>query len=120
LIDLLRNSLEKENQRLPTVISVFLAETVLVVIEPGKLNAVFILLICERLRLVYNYVAHLKGTSLYKPIMSFLLIKPAMDLANVPEFYKLFNSSSLQVSPFRLSYRLYKKKKTLFFMNLKQ
>ena len=71
LIDLLKNSLDKENQRLPTVVSVFLAEAVLVITQPG--------------------------TSLYKPIMSFLLIKPTIDLANVPEFYKLFNSSSLQV-----------------------
>ena len=70
LINLLRNSLEKENQRIPSVISVFLAETVMVIIEPG--------------------------TTLYKPIVQFLLLKPALDLTNVPEFYKLFNSSSLQ------------------------
>jgi hypothetical protein len=74
LIELLRNSLDKENQRLPSTISVFLAETILVIIEPG--------------------------TTLYKPIMSFLLLKPTLDLTNVPEFYKLFNSSALQVFNF--------------------
>ena len=70
LINLLRNSLEKENQRLPSIISVFLAESVMVIVEPG--------------------------TTLYKPIVQFLLLKPTLDLTNVPEFYKLFNSSSLQ------------------------
>ena len=34
------------------------------------------------------------GTSLYKPIISFLLLKPTLDFTNVPEYYKLFNSSS--------------------------
>ena len=70
LINLLRNSVEKENQRIPSIVSVFLAETVMVIIEPG--------------------------TTLYKPIVQFLLLKPTLDLTNVPEFYKLFNSSSLQ------------------------
>jgi hypothetical protein len=70
MINLLRNSLEKENQRLPSIISVFLAETVMVIIEPG--------------------------TTLYKPLVQFLLLKPTLDLTNVPEFYKLFNSSSPQ------------------------
>jgi hypothetical protein len=70
LISLLRMSVEKENQRLPSIISVFLAETCMVIIEPG--------------------------TTLYKPIVQFLLLKPTLDLTNVPEFYKLFNSSSLQ------------------------
>lgn len=36
MVNFIRNSLEKENQRLPTVITLFLAETVMVIIEPGK------------------------------------------------------------------------------------
>ncbi len=71
MIDLLRNSLDRDNQRLPSIIAVFLAETIMVVVEPG--------------------------TVMYKPVMAFLLLKPTLDLTNVPEFYKLFNSSSLQV-----------------------
>ncbi len=54
---------------MPVVLSVFLAEAVMIVKEPG--------------------------TSLYKPIISFLLLKPALDLTNVPEYYKLFNSSAI-------------------------
>ena len=38
LISLLRNSIRIENLRLPTVISVFLAEAIMIVIEPGKVN----------------------------------------------------------------------------------
>jgi hypothetical protein len=68
LITLLRNSTDKENLHLPTVISVFLAEAVMIIKEPG--------------------------TSLYKPIIQFLLLKPTLDFTNVPEYYKLFNSSS--------------------------
>ena len=70
LITLLRNSSNKENLHLPTVISLFLSEAVMIVKEPG--------------------------TTLYKPIISFILLKPALDLTNVPEYYKLFNSSSSQ------------------------
>ncbi|RNA27971.1 Nucleolar pre-ribosomal-associated 1 [Brachionus plicatilis] len=98
VIDLLRNSLDKENQRVSSVISVFLAETVSIIVEPGH--------------------------KLYKPLVSFYLLKPVLDLANVPEFYKFFNSSSLEfreerrwimtvlVSGIRssLEYRLYQKR----------
>lgn len=34
------------------------------------------------------------GTSLYKPIIQFILLKQTLDFTNVPEYYKLFNSSS--------------------------
>jgi len=54
---------------MPVVITVFLSEAVMIVKEPG--------------------------TALYKPIISFLLLKPALDLTNVPEYYKLFNSSAI-------------------------
>jgi hypothetical protein len=36
MINLLRNSTDKENLHLPTVISLFLAEAIMVVKEPGK------------------------------------------------------------------------------------
>ena len=95
---MLKDSIKIENLRLPTVISVFLAEALMILIEPG--------------------------TNLYKPIVSFFLLKPTLDFTNVPEFYKLFNSSSLQyklerkwilnilVSSCRtsLDYRLYEKR----------
>ncbi|CAF0751073.1 unnamed protein product [Brachionus calyciflorus] len=98
LLTLLRNSIEKENQRLPVVTSVFLAESILIIIEPGSV--------------------------LYKPLVSFFLLKPILDLTNVPEFYKLFNSSSLDFKIERkwilsilsvscrssLEYRLYEKR----------
>jgi len=70
LIKLLRNSIEKENQKIPFVVSLFLAQLIPIIIEPGS--------------------------PLFKQIVSFLLIKPALDLTNVPEFYTFFNSSSLE------------------------
>lgn len=35
---------------------------------------------------------------MYVLVNQFMLIKPAIDLHNVPEFYKLFFSSSMEVS----------------------
>jgi hypothetical protein len=35
LLNLLQNSLEQDNQKLPTIISVFLAEAILIIVEPG-------------------------------------------------------------------------------------
>jgi len=34
---------------------------------------------------------------MYLVVCEFLLLKPDLDVANVPEFYKLFYSSSLEV-----------------------
>ena len=31
---------------------------------------------------------------MYSPVNEFLLLKPSIDTTNVPEFYKLFNSSA--------------------------
>lgn len=90
--------MDKQNQRLSNVISVFLAESVSIIIEPGEV--------------------------LYKPLVSFFLLKPVLDLTNVPEFYKFFNSSSLDFREERkwimnilvwgirssLEYRLYEKR----------
>lgn len=98
LIQLLRNSLSRENQKIPFVVSLFIAQLIPIILEPGL--------------------------TLYKPIMSFLLIKPTLDLTNVPEFFKFFNSSSLDFKTERkwllniirygirttLEYRLYEKR----------
>ena len=35
---------------------------------------------------------------MYLMICEFLLLKPSLDVANVPEFYKLFYSASLEVT----------------------
>jgi len=35
---------------------------------------------------------------MYMLINSFLLLKPSLDVQNIPEFFKLFNSSDLQVN----------------------
>ena len=34
---------------------------------------------------------------MYQMVNSFLLVKPAIDVLNVPEFYKLFNSATAEV-----------------------
>lgn len=38
--------------------------------------------------------------ALYSPVVEFLLLKPSVDITNIPEFYKLFNSSAADVSLF--------------------
>jgi len=35
---------------------------------------------------------------MYLMVCEFLLLKPSLDVANVPEFYKLFYSASLEVT----------------------
>ncbi|CAG2193882.1 URB1 [Mytilus edulis] len=67
---LLRNSIEKPNIKLPCIITVFLAKAV---------------------RLMLKAEQHM-----YQMINSFLYLKPTLDIYNVPEFYKLFNSSTLE------------------------
>ncbi|VDI22213.1 nucleolar pre-ribosomal-associated protein 1 [Mytilus galloprovincialis] len=67
---LLRNSIEKPNVKLPCIITVFLTKTV---------------------RLLLKAEQHM-----YQMINSFLYLKPTLDIYNVPEFYKLFNSSTLE------------------------
>ena len=51
--------------------------------------------------LVYD-VTRVVAEHLYSLLNSFLLCKPTVDMTNVPEFYKLFNSSSHQVRPLRM------------------
>ncbi|XP_076077212.1 nucleolar pre-ribosomal-associated protein 1-like [Mytilus galloprovincialis] len=67
---LLRNSIEKPNVKLPCIITVFLTKAV---------------------RLMLKAEQHM-----YQMINSFLYLKPTLDIYNVPEFYKLFNSSTLE------------------------
>ncbi|KHN73788.1 Nucleolar pre-ribosomal-associated protein 1 [Toxocara canis] len=70
LIRFFRNSIERPNQRIPHVVSHFFART-----SKLLLNA---------------------ADPVYGPVLSFLLLKPTIDLGNVPEFYKLFLSSSTE------------------------
>ena len=37
------------------------------------------------------------GDHMYQMVNSFLLLKPALDVGHVPEFYMLFNSSAFEV-----------------------
>jgi len=37
--------------------------------------------------------------NMYLVVCEFLLLKPSLDVANVPEFYKLFYSAKLEVMP---------------------
>jgi len=47
------------------------------------------------------FVCDVRGAedSMYLVICEFLLLKPSLDIANVPEFYKLFYSAKLEVTP---------------------
>uniref|UniRef100_A0A915AEM2 Nucleolar pre-ribosomal-associated protein 1 C-terminal domain-containing protein n=1 Tax=Parascaris univalens TaxID=6257 RepID=A0A915AEM2_PARUN len=72
LLQFFKNSIERPNQRIPHVVSHFFARTTKLL-----LNA---------------------ADPVYAPILSFLLLKPTIDTENVPEFYKLFLSSSTEHS----------------------
>lgn len=52
-----------------------------------------------------KFIIFISDDKFYRAINAFLLLKPKMDFANVPEFYKLFNSTELQVNTilFRIS-----------------
>ncbi|XP_076371791.1 nucleolar pre-ribosomal-associated protein 1 isoform X2 [Tachypleus tridentatus] len=70
LLDSVKNSLEKSNTRLPCIITMFLVKVTQLMFKPAD--------------------------PLFRPIYQFLMLKPALDLGNVPEFYKLFYSNDLQ------------------------
>uniref|UniRef100_A0A0M3IL45 NopRA1 domain-containing protein n=1 Tax=Ascaris lumbricoides TaxID=6252 RepID=A0A0M3IL45_ASCLU len=70
LLRFFKNSIERPNQRIPHVVSHFFARTTKLL-----LNA---------------------ADPVYAPVLSFLVLKPTIDTANVPEFYKLFLSSSTE------------------------
>ncbi|XP_069141915.1 nucleolar pre-ribosomal-associated protein 1-like [Argopecten irradians] len=70
LVSLLRDSVTRPNTKLACIITVFLARMV---------------------SLMFLHDDHM-----YKVLNYFLLLKPAMDITTVPEFYKLFNSSAFE------------------------
>ncbi|XP_060065415.1 nucleolar pre-ribosomal-associated protein 1-like [Ylistrum balloti] len=70
LVSLLRDSVTRPNTKLACIITVFLARMV---------------------PLMFLHDDHM-----YKVMNYFLLLKPAMDITTVPEFYKLFNSSAFE------------------------
>ncbi|XP_033740037.1 nucleolar pre-ribosomal-associated protein 1-like [Pecten maximus] len=70
LVSLLRDSVTRPNTKLACTITVFLARMV---------------------SLMFLHDDHM-----YKVMNYFLLLKPAMDITKVPEFYKLFNSSAFE------------------------
>ncbi|XP_048767971.2 nucleolar pre-ribosomal-associated protein 1-like isoform X5 [Ostrea edulis] len=69
-VELIRNSIEKPNSKLPCIITLFLSRVATLLLRPED--------------------------HMYSMMNAFLLLKPAMDTGNVPEFYKLFNSSALE------------------------
>ncbi|VDN54698.1 unnamed protein product [Dracunculus medinensis] len=68
LLRIFRNSIPRPNERLPHVVSHFFARTSKLLLNPSD--------------------------SVYASILAFLTLKPTVDIGNVPEFYKLFLSSS--------------------------
>ena len=72
LLDCVRNSVETSNGKLPCIITVFLISVMEVFLQPDHV--------------------------MYSVLNSFILLKPNIDVLNIPEFYKLFNSSALEVS----------------------
>ena len=46
----------------------------------------------------YDTLMLISDDHMYGLINGFLLLKPSLDVVNVPEFYKLFNSSAMEVS----------------------
>lgn len=59
-----------DNPRLPSIVSVFLARSVIEIANPSS--------------------------TLYKPLINFILAKPAMNLRTVPEFLPLLHSDHVE------------------------
>lgn len=70
LIRVFRNSLDHANQRLPHAVSHFFARTCKLLLHPDD--------------------------PVYSPILSFLVLKPTIDMDNIPELFKLLMSSSTE------------------------
>ncbi|XP_052811297.1 nucleolar pre-ribosomal-associated protein 1-like [Mya arenaria] len=70
VIEIVQNSLPAGNTKLASIITQFLARAVTLMLKPD-----------EHMYMIMN---------------SFLLLKPRLDTQNIPEFFKLFNSSALQ------------------------
>lgn len=76
VLECLHNSVKEPNQKFASVITVFLAKAIDLMLSPKD--------------------------HMYSLINEFLLLKPAMDVANVPEFYKLFYATGLEFKTERL------------------
>uniref|UniRef100_A0A0R3RVI4 NopRA1 domain-containing protein n=1 Tax=Elaeophora elaphi TaxID=1147741 RepID=A0A0R3RVI4_9BILA len=70
LLQIFKNSIENPIQRLPHVVAHFFSRVTKLILHPED--------------------------PVYQPILSFLLLKPNVDVHNVPEIYKLLLSSSTQ------------------------
>ncbi|VDK70646.1 unnamed protein product [Litomosoides sigmodontis] len=70
LLQVFKNSIENPVQRLPHVVAHFFARVTKLILHPED--------------------------PVYQPVLSFLLLKPYVDVQNVPEIYKLLLSSSAQ------------------------
>ncbi|GIY30835.1 nucleolar pre-ribosomal-associated protein 1 [Caerostris extrusa] len=70
LLDSLCNSIVSTNPKIPNIITLFLARTVDIFTKPEH--------------------------KLYRPLYAFILRKPCLDIAQVPEFYNLFNSTYIE------------------------
>ncbi|CAL1262582.1 unnamed protein product [Larinioides sclopetarius] len=70
LLDSLRNSITSTNPKIPNIVSLFLARATDIFTKPEN--------------------------KLYRPLYTFILRKPLLDIGQVPEFYNLFNSSYVE------------------------
>uniref|UniRef100_A0AAF5PRM4 Nucleolar pre-ribosomal-associated protein 1 C-terminal domain-containing protein n=2 Tax=Wuchereria bancrofti TaxID=6293 RepID=A0AAF5PRM4_WUCBA len=70
LLQIFKNSIENPIQRLPHVVAHFFARVTKLILHPED--------------------------PVYQPVLSFLLLKPNIDVQNVPEIYKLLLSSSTE------------------------
>ncbi|VDN01097.1 unnamed protein product [Thelazia callipaeda] len=70
LLQIFKNSIQTPMQRLPHAVAHFFARVTKLILHPED--------------------------PVYQPVMSFLLLKPSVDIGNVPEIYKLLLSSSTQ------------------------
>uniref|UniRef100_K1PPI3 Nucleolar pre-ribosomal-associated protein 1 n=1 Tax=Magallana gigas TaxID=29159 RepID=K1PPI3_MAGGI len=69
-VEIVRNSIEKPNIKLPCIITLFLSRVATELLKPEE--------------------------HMYRMLNAFMLLKPAMDTGNVPEFYTFFNSSAVE------------------------
>ncbi|XP_078334635.1 nucleolar pre-ribosomal-associated protein 1-like isoform X1 [Crassostrea virginica] len=69
-LEVVKNSIEKPNTKLPCIITLFLARVTTELLKPED--------------------------HMYRMLNAFMLLKPAMDVGNVPEFYTFFNSSATE------------------------
>ena len=99
VLELVRNSLERPGTKLACIITVFLVKAMQILLKPSTFSLLLITTYPILRTLAYIFIhCNISGDEMYSVVNSFLLLKPNMDIMSVPEFYKLFNSSSLEVS----------------------